>query len=352
MVDNSPGVRSKLELDEAREIVAIDVAITLVSDIFEALGCCADVAREVARHLADANLCGMESHGLMRTLQYADQFLSGYMRADARAEIVSNDRGATLVDGHGGIGIPAMRIAVEEGNRQARAQGVSAIAIRNVGHTGRLGAFTEAAASEGFLSICFGGGGREKWRQVAPYGGRKGMLPTNPYSIAVPGGERGPMMFDFATSKVAGGWIYAARSAGARLPDGVLMDAEGRVTRDPEDYFRGGAIMPSGGHKGYALALAAELVAEAMLGPTETEGSWLLLTVDATRYRDAGSMGRVAEEILAELRDCPPAPGFDRVEIPGEREREHRDRTRASGIALPRQTWRQILDLADELRDS
>ncbi len=123
MVDNSPGVRSKLELDEAREIVAIDVAITLVSDIFEALGCCADVAREVARHLADANLCGMESHGLMRTLQYADQFLSGYMRADARAEIVSNDRGATLVDGHGGIGIPAMRIAVEEGNRQARAQG-------------------------------------------------------------------------------------------------------------------------------------------------------------------------------------------------------------------------------------
>ena len=72
-------------------------------------------------------------------------------------------------------------------------------------------------------------------------------------------------MFDFATSQIAGGWIYAARSAGARLPDNVLMDSEGNVTRDPEDYFRGGAIMPSGGHKGYALALAAEIVAEAML---------------------------------------------------------------------------------------
>ncbi len=350
MADKIPEVRSKLDLDEARSLVPVAEAVALVSGIFEALGCFPDVARAVAEHLADANLCGMESHGLMRTLQYADQFRSGYLRADARAEILTNEQGATLVDGHGGIGIPAMWLAIDEGGRQARAQGVSAIAIRNVGHTGRLGAFTEAAAEQGFLSICFGGGGRAQWRQVAPHGGRRAMLPTNPYSIAVPGGERGPMMFDFATSRIAGGWIYAARSAGARLPEGVLMDTEGRITRDPEDYFRGGAILPSGGHKGYALALAAELVAEAMLGPTETEGNWLLLTVDTTRYRDAGSLGRVAEDILAELRDCPAAPGFERVEIPGEREREHRDRTCARGIALPRQTWQQIRDLAQELR--
>ncbi len=350
MTDDAPVVRSKLELGEARERIAVDEIVALVAGIFEALGCFSDVARAVAEHLADANLCGMESHGLMRTLQYADQFRSGYLRADVRPEILTNEHGATLIDGHGGIGIPAMSLAIDEGGRQARAQGVSAIAIHNVGHTGRLGAFTEAAAEQGFLSICFGGGGREQWRQVAPYGGRRAMLPTNPYSIAVPGGDQGPMMFDFATSKIAGGWIYAARSAGARLPDGVLMDPSGRVTRDPEDYFRGGAIMPSGGHKGYALALAAELVAEAILGPTETEGNWLLLTVDASRYRDTGTIGRVAEEILAELRDCPPAPGFERVEIPGEREREHRDRSAADGVALPRRTWQQIRDLADELQ--
>ena len=243
-----------------------------------------------------------------------------------------------------------MRLAIDEGCRVARQQGVSAVAICNVGHTGRLGAFTEAAAYRGFLSICFGGGGREKWRQVAPYGGRQAMLPTNPYSIAMPGGERGPMMFDFATSKIAGGWIYAARSAGAKLPDNVLMDPEGNVTRDPEDYFRGGAIMPSGGHKGYALALAAEIVAEAMLGPTRTEGGWLLLTVDTTRYREPSAMQAIAEEILDELRNCPPAPGFERVEIPGEREREYREKTRETGIALPRQTLRQIEALAQRLQ--
>ncbi len=342
-------IRSKLSLEDERVLLAVDAVVDLVTGIFIDLGCRAAIAREVAEHLADANLCGMESHGLMRTLQYAEQFESGYMHADAEPEIRVNENGAVFADGNGGIGIPAMRLANDEGCRRAREQGVSAVAIVNVGHTGRLGAFTEAAAEQGVLSICFGGGGREKWRQVAPYGGRRGMLPTNPYSIAVPGGERGPMMFDFATSKIAGGWIYAARSAGARLPDNVLMDPEGRVTRDPEDYFRGGAIMPSGGHKGYALALAAEIVAEAMLGPTAIEGGWLLLTVDTARYQEPSTLQRIAEEILDDMRNCPPAPGFDRVEIPGEREREHRLRSVDSGIALPARTWAQIEALSRRL---
>ena len=348
----SSEVRSKLDMDDERVTIPVQEIVSLASDIFENLGCSAGIAREVAAHLADANLCGMESHGLMRTLQYADQFESGYMRADVEPEIKFTERGATIVDGNGGIGIPAMRVAIDEGSRVAKQRGLSAIAIRNVGHTGRLGAFTEAAAYQGFLSICFGGGGREKWRQVAPHGGRQAMLPTNPYSIAMPGGDRGPMMFDFATSKIAGGWIYAARSAGAQLPDNVLMDSAGQVTRDPEDYFRGGAIMPSGEHKGYALALAAEIIAEAMLGPTEIEGSWLLLTLDTGLYREAQVMQRVAEEILQELRDCPPAPGFERVEIPGEREREYREVTKDKGIALPPKTWQQIVALSNRLATS
>ena len=341
--------RSKLELAEDRIIVALDEIGALVSGIFVNIGCSDEIAHQVTEHLADSSLCGMESHGLMRTLQYADQFASGYMRADVQPELKTTERGAPYVDGNGGIGIPAMHIAIEESCRIAGEQGMSAMAVRNVGHTGRLGAFTEAAAERGFLCICFGGGGRENWRQVAPYGGKRAMLPTNPYSIALPGGDRGPVMLDFATSKIAGGWIYAARSAGARLPDNVLMDSEGRITRDPEDYFDGGAIMPSGEHKGYALALAAEIVAEAMLGPTQTEGSWLLLTLDTTLYRETSTMQRVAEEILDELRTCPPAPGFERVEIPGEREREYRTMTRDRGVALPQKTWQQIQSLSQRL---
>lgn len=153
-------------------------------------------------------------------------------------------------------------------------------------------------------------------------------------------------MLDFATARIAGGWIHAARDAGGRLPDDVLMDAEGRATTDPEDYFRGGAILPAAGAKGYALALVAEVMAEAMLGPATTEANWLMITVDTSRYQQAPAMRSIAEEILSELRGCPAMPGFERVEIPGEREREHRERARRSGVAIPRETWSKLLGLA------
>ena len=86
---NQDEVRSKLELDEERVVIPVPEIIALVSGIFENIGCSSEISREVAEHLADSNLCGMESHGLMRTLQYADQFESGYMRPDVEPEIIN-----------------------------------------------------------------------------------------------------------------------------------------------------------------------------------------------------------------------------------------------------------------------
>ena len=230
-----------------------------------------------------------------------------------------------------------MEMAFESVCDGAAERGIAAIAVRDVGHTGRHGAYADWAAERGFVTILIGGGNRHVWRQVAPYGGAKAVLPTNPYCIGVPGGARGPVVLDFATSKIAGGWIYAAKSAGGLLPEGCVIDRDGRPTRDPQDYFDGGAILPSGGQKGYAMALVAELIAEAMLGPVTRECNWLVLAMEAGRWQEAGRMGEIAEEILAEVRGCPPAKGFARVEVPGERER---DAKAASGdiITIPNTT--------------
>lgn len=342
---------SKLQLDGNRVDIAADAAIAVIASILRASGCAADVAMLVAEHLADASLCGVESHGLMRVLQYRQQFADGMMQADAEPRFSRAANGACEVDGNGCIGIAAMRLAIEQACALAAANGISALAIRNTGHTGRLGSYAEHAAERGFLTIMIGGGNRKTWRQVAPYGGRQAKLPTNPYCIGIPGGERGPVILDFATSKIAGGWIYAAQSAGARLPEGAIIDADGNPSTDPQDYFDGGAILPAGGAKGYALALMAELIAEAMLGPVTTECNWLLITLKTSIYREASALREVAEDILQDIRECPPAPGFDRVEIPGEREREQR--RRANGrIAVPAQTWQQILALQQNVQES
>lgn len=339
--------RSKLQFDGGRIMVKADAAIAVLTGIFQRAGCPAATARLVAEHLVDASLCGVESHGLMRTLQYVEQFASGSMEPAGMPQVGISETGAREINGNGCIGIAAMQLATEEGCRQARQGGLSALAIRHVGHTGRLGAFAEEAALAGCLTIIIGGGNRQNWRQVAPYGGRRGVLPTNPYCIGIPGGDRGPVVLDFATSKIAGGWLYAARSAGGLVPEDCIIDAHGRPTRDPADYFNGGSILSAGGAKGYALSVVAELIGEAMLGPGALEANTLMITLDTTRFREPSQMQAAAEEILTELRECPPAPGFTRVEVPGERERDHR--CAANGmIAVPEQTWAQICALVED----
>ena len=342
-------VPTKLELEGGRTAVGAQEATAIIIDIFNHLGCSEKTSRIITEHLIDSNLCGMESHGVMRVMQYAERMQTGTMHVNVEPEVGVSDTGATIVDGKMGNGIPAMALAYETAVEMARESGMSALSVINTGHTGRHGAFADKAAEEGFLTINTGGGNHRVHGMVAPYGGTKGMLPTNPWCIGIPGGDRGPVVMDFATGKIAGGWLYAARSAGGLVPENCIVDKDGNPTRDPEDYFNGGAILPMGQHKGYALSLMAELIGEAMLGPSSPECNWFLLAIDTRKFRHPGALQKAAEEVLSDLRNCPPAPGFERVEIPGEREREQRKKSNGV-ISVPEATWQQVLALSEDLK--
>ena len=332
--ENCKTMQSKLVVDQ-RHTVSVSEITAMAKTILAGAGCDPDTAALVANHLVEANLNGVESHGVMRLMQYVEQIESGYIKGDGRPTLHQNERKAWIVDGHQGFGIPALQMATEKGIEVAKTQGLSAVAVINSCHTGRLGEFAETGAEAGCLTICIGGGGRLEWPQVAPYGGAKGRLPTNPYAFGIPGGERGPVVLDFATSKIAGGWIYAAKSAGVDLPADTVIDADGHPTLNPDDYHNGGSILPMGGPKGYGLALLAELVGEALLGPITTEMNWLLLCIDTGLYREAGAFQAAAEAILHDMRTCPPAAGFTRVEVPGERERDLYQQNKEIGIPIP-----------------
>ena len=195
--------------------------------------------------------------------------------------------------------------------------------VVNCGHTGRLNDFVEQGAKEGALTIICGGGSRKCWRQVAPYGGARGMLPTNPWAIGLPGGKNGPVLIDFATSAMAGGWIMAALQSGATLPQGVILDKFGQPTTDPKDYKDGGSLLPAAGPKGYGLGLMAELIGGVMLGKVEIEAglglNTLILLVDTERFLSKNLLGEGVESILEEIRKCPPASGHEAVLIPGKK---------------------------------
>lgn len=337
---------SKLTLSDRRRSLPVDEALELVARILIQAGLPTDIGQCVAEHLVDAELCGVESHGVVRVIQYVEQLKNGYLSPKARPVLAHGETGPTFIDGGGGIGIPAMLLAMDQLCDMAGNSGMAVLPIRNVGHTGRIGAFAETAAMRGMFVIIIGGGGRQSWRQAAPYGGRKAILPTNPYCMAIPGGARGPVVIDFATSMIAGGWLHSARAAGALVPEGAIIDANGTPSRDPKAYFDGGAILPKGGPMGYGLAVMAEMVCDALLGPAATECNWLTLAIDTSRYRDRSVMTQAAEEVLSELRACPPAPGFEQVLVPGERERDARHANLAQGLLLPEKTLEDIRSLA------
>ncbi len=311
-----------------------DALTQFASRFLSGIGCSPAIAAEVAEHLVDADLCGVYSHGLFRLTQYANDAEAGRFKPSGAPHLTSAEGGAPLVLGQGGFGIPAMRLATHEAVRLAREGGTGTVGVANIHHTGRMGAFAEAAAGQGCLAIMFGGGAREDWPQVAPYGGASGRLPTNPYAFGIPGGNRGPVVLDFATAAGAGGKVYAARASGRQLDEGLCIDAVGNPTTDPEDYFNGGALLPMAGPKGYGMAVVAELLGEAVFGEMMDGLNWICVCIDLKRFRNPSRYKAAAEECLASLRTCPPAPGFDEVQVPGEREGALREERKRSGIPL------------------
>lgn len=313
------------------------------------VGCDPDISAEIAEHLVAADLRGVESHGVMRLTQYARMAETGYLDAGARPNAARNAAGRIVVDGNGGFGHPAVALGMSVGIEECRDAGMSVVVVQNCGHTGRVGTYSETAAAAGLFSIICGGGRRQRWRQVAPHGGIDPKLPTNPYSFGFPAGDGGPVIVDFATGMVSGGKVMNARMRGVQLDGEYLLTADGAPSADPGAYLGGGAIRPFAGARGYGMGLMAEIVATALMGAATVEANWLIMLVDTACYQTPDVVVAAVTEILEDVCSTRPAPGFERVEIPGQREHALAEQRRRDGIPIPMPVWKSLIELDERL---
>jgi uncharacterized oxidoreductase len=332
-----------------------------------AMGAPAAVAAEVARHLISANLCGHDSHGVLRWTQYVGELDRGELDPAAQPRVLHERSVVALFDAGRGFGQHSTMVATEWAMAHAREHGVAAAALRHSMHIGRLGEYTERMAEAGLVGIVTVGVAGNGSGTVAPFGGAARFLGTNPWSMGVPAAGRPPLVYDAATSTVAEGKVRLARARGAQLPPGLVRDAEGRPTIDPVQLYEGGSLTVLGGdvagHKGHGFSLASALIGGlAMIGdpdPTPAgcmrrPATWgdrlagvFVVAIDPAAFGDAGAYLAGVAGVLDGLTRVPPAPGVEAVLVPGDPERRSRERREREGIAVPEATWGDLVAIAE-----
>lgn len=335
-----------------------DLLHTMLEEIYRAKGVPADEAEIVARHQVTANLVGHDSHGAIQTPAYVRRVDDGEIVPGAAFEIERSTATTAVVDANWGFGFVQTERATRLAIDMARGAGVGAVTIRYQGHIGRLGAYAEMVADAGMISLLAADSGRAP-KAVAPFGGRGRRLGTNPLSVGIPRASGPPIVLDMATSAVAAGKIALARDRGDAIPEGWIIDAEGRPSTDPNAYYQGGALLPLGagqGYKGFGLSVVVEVLCGLLTGlgfgvyPDGQHNDGCFLTVfDVARFRDPDDFATEVDDFVEYLKASPPAAGSSGVLYPGEREALTAAERERDGIHIEPATWNALLRLLDEL---
>jgi LDH2 family malate/lactate/ureidoglycolate dehydrogenase len=311
---------------------------TFATGVFEKL----QVPREDAAILADtlvtANLRGVDTHGVMRIPFYANKVRDGGIQPRVDTTPIRETLATALLDGRNGIGQVISYRAMETAVRKAREAGVAFTTVRNSNHFGAGAYYSMMALPHNMVGIALSNASP----RLAPTGGVDRLFGNNPWSIAVPAGQRLPVVLDMANSVVAAGKIRVYQKDGKQIPEGWALDREGVPTTDPQAALDG-ILLAVGGYKGYGITLMMDLLsgvlANSKYGPRvrgmevsdEPAGtSHSFIALDISAFDDAADFKRRMDVYIDEIKGSRKAKGSETIYLPGEleylRERERRER--------------------------
>ena len=328
-----------------------------VDAIFHAAGCHRRESERIAHYLVEANLVGHDSHGAIRVMAYIEWLRAGKVVANQEPEVVTENDVLAVVDGRFGfgqvMGEAAMKLAVAKSAKN----GVAVVALRNTGHLGRIGDWAEYCANHGKVSLHFvntSGGGV----LVAPHGGTERRLSANPIAAGVPSAEGPPLILDISTCAIAEGKVRVAFNKGELVPDGCLLDSEGRPTNEPAVFYASppGSILPLAGHKGFALGVIGEVLAGALTGGlcsrpgvSRVANNMLTIVLDPDLFGTGALFSQEIADFTAFVKSSKTTAPDGQILMPGEPEARTRAQRTRDGIELDDNTWAQLIAVASSL---
>jgi LDH2 family malate/lactate/ureidoglycolate dehydrogenase len=284
----------------------------------------------------------------------------GLVRSPADMTLERTGPATARLDAAHGFGQVAGRRAMDEAVELARTQGIGICTVRNSNHYGAAGYYAARATESGFVGLTFS----NSMPKVAPHGGTRRLMGTNPLGFACPrAAGDAPLVIDLATGASAGSRISHARRTGQPIPEGIALDAEGRPTTDPNDVDAGGCLLPAGGAKGYCLGLIVEVMSGVLTGSafapgvgsmfrnldTHVRAGHTCVAIDIARFLPLDEFRDRMEELAASIKAVPPVEGADEVMIPGERRARLADERTRRGILLSPPLVNSLAETADKL---
>jgi LDH2 family malate/lactate/ureidoglycolate dehydrogenase len=340
-------------MDEQPRIDA-ERLIQFATAVYESAGMPSEDARLIADTLVQADLWGHQSHGVLRLGWYLDRLRNKVMRPTPQIEQLIDAGAMGLVDGHDSVGQVVTMHATQQAIRRAKEHGVGVVGVRNSNHFGTCMYYTLTGAREDCVMLLTSNGGPA----MAPWGGRKKIIGTNPWSVAAPAGKHPPLVMDMANTGVARGKIYLARNKRLPIPLGWAINAAGEPTTDPQEAIDG-IILPMAEHKGYAIAVIVDLLSGVLTGsgflsavhsPYKTAEKsncgHFMIAIDVKVLQPLAEFHARMEAFIAQIKSVPLAKGFDEIFYPGEMEARNDLRNRKEGLQLAADTIADLRRIA------
>jgi hydroxycarboxylate dehydrogenase B len=334
---------------------------SFTESLFQAAGVEAGSAKIVAASLVDANLRGHDSHGVMRVPFYIGSLKNGKLDPKAQLTVVNETPCSLVCDGGWGLGQVLARDLTARLIAKCQTVAVAVGTLRQSTHIGRLGEYAEQAAEQGMMSLIVANTHGAAQR-VAPVGGKRPRLGTNPICLGMPGGEHGPFIFDIGTSATAEGKVRVKKIAGMPVPLGWILDPDGKPTTDPNQLYGDppGTILPLGGdqaYKGFGLAFMIEMMCGGLSGgqcayanpPPPVGNCAFFFVLNPAFFGGHEHLRKEVAQLEQYVRSVPKINEAAEIFLPGDPERKTKEQRSQSGVPLDDGNWKALVDLAVQL---